>query len=247
MNDLQQLSFDLVAAEKSAYEQLSDYLRGLLDSYLETLKPSTKNVYKSVLAHFLNKINNNNSLVLVQYNLDKWEAFVDECYQDIAASTIRVKAHAVKSFFDYLIAEGKIRRSNNPLAGYKAPKDNEKKSNRITLSWDQIKLLKGLENEKHYNVFSAAYYDKASLDSVVEQFGYDRSTIDLYVKQMGKSVGIERLKYSDITEAHKQYFRVCPVTGIELEMIEENWIVKDGLIQAKEDTNECSDSTKIYQ
>jgi hypothetical protein len=209
------------------YNELKPQLKSALDDYLESIKkPSTLKVYRSTLINFLHRNNNPNPLFLKQYNSTMWQAYAQENLVG-SASTVNTKVSAIRAFFDHLIKTGK--RSSNPLEGYQLLVREEKSEQRINLTWEQIKSLKLIQDEKMQEVFNWGYIENKK----ISETGRDGSYIDYHVKAMGKAAGIEGLKYSDLTAARKRYFATCPITGQELEMTEENWVFKDGLLQAK--------------
>jgi hypothetical protein len=160
--------------------------------------------------------------------LIQWEQYVGEYLHGFSNKTINNKTHAVKSFFDYLVSIGE--RNNNPLDEFKLHKESDDNDKRIELTWKQINMLKHTIKDKSYQVFEWGYYEGKK----ITETGRNGSYIDYHSKLLGKQIGIENLKYSDLTAARKRYFATCPVTGKELEMTEENWTFKDGLLQAKE-------------
>lgn len=206
---------------------LSITTRLRLDQFLSSLKPSTRATYRSTLINFLHRMNTSNPLYLRQYNLGQWEQYVTEYLSTFSPSTINNKAYAVKAFFDYLVSIGE--RKNNPLDGFKWLQESKTNESRNVLTWEQINLLKHTLKYKTYKVFKWGYYEGKK----ISETGKNGAFVDYHSKLMGKQIGIDNLKYSDITAARKRFFATCPVTGEELEMSEENWMFKEGLLQSK--------------
>lgn len=227
---MQQLEMEMindVTKLERMHGDLSITTRLRLDQFLSSLKPSTRTTYRSTLINFLHRMNTSNPLYLRQYNLGQWEQYVREYLSTFSPKTINNKAYAVKAFFDYLVSIGE--RKSNPLDGFKWLQESNTNEARNILTWEQINLLKNTLKYKTHKVFKWGYYEGKKISETDRNGAY----IDYHSKLMGKQIGIDNLKYSDITAARKRFFATCPVTGEEIEMTEENWMFKDGLLQSK--------------
>jgi integrase len=208
-------------------EELKEPYKGYWFGFKSTLKPSTAKVYQSDVIDFILTIQNKNINNVIAKD---WTFYQETCIaKGISNYEINQRLAAVRSFFNYLVKTGI--KSSNPFSSDKVKmlETDEKKRTPMMLTWEQINAFKSIQDDKLKEIFKWAYYENKK----IKDTGRDGSYIDYNVKAMGNQVGIEGLKYSDLTAARKRYFATCPITGQELEMTEENWMFKDGLLQAR--------------
>ncbi|OPH61784.1 hypothetical protein BC351_00660 [Paenibacillus ferrarius] len=225
MNQMEMEMINDVTKLEKLHGDLSITTRLRLDQFLDSLKPSTRLTYRSTLINFLYRLKSSNPLQLRQYNLAQWDQYVSEYLSTFSNKTINNKAYAVKAFFEYLIEIGE--RKSNPLEGFVWLQESSDNESRHVLTWEQISLLKATIRDKTYEVFIWGYEEGRR----ISETGHNGSYVDYHSKLLGKQIGIESLKYSDITAARKRFYATCPVTHQYLEMTEENWIFKNGLLQ----------------